>query len=500
MPHSSQGKNLLLPLAVAIVSAAFAFAASAGEVRLRTSAKVAAYFERAKRNEAVLVAFLHKMPKGGDLHTHPAGAIAAESLIELAIEKGYYFDRESKSFTPDRPAGRHFTPAGMTATFWNTAEIIEAISMRNRELGGDSGHCRFFRSFYRFGVLLPDDLPTYREVFRRAVNQGVVLLELMSVVGVGPEWAAEVERIRREVLDEFRARGECRELEVRISYPLFRGRDNLGEYRAEVERAFRAAAANPELVTGITILAPEDEWNSQRFFRDHMRIIDEAMRRSLEAHRLDPARNPPPPRCNLHAGELTMEYARYESMLDRISETIRLGHARRIGHGTSIMWEDDVYGLLKTMRDEGIAVEICPTSSDGILKVSGDRHPFRLYWDAGVPVVLATDDEGVSRTNLTLEFAKAARQFGLSYGEMKWLALNSLEYSFLPGESYFVKGDYNFPRRDADALAATSTKARLQCLLLKEFAAFEDKMERVIDDFGWQPTAEKPAARPVGVR
>jgi len=468
--------------------------AAAGEMRFQTSGKVARYFEKAKQNEATLIAFLHKMPKGGDLHTHPSGAIAAESLIEIAIDQGFHFDRDNRKFTRELPAGRHFTPEEMTATFWNTAEIIEAISTRNYEVGNESGHDRFFRTFYHFDELLPDDLPTFREVFWRAVNQGVTLLELMTTPGDGPEWAAEVERIRREVLEEFRQKGQTRELEVRISYPLYRGYDNIEAFKEEVDKAFKATAANPELVTSVTILAPEDEWYSQFFFKQQMRLIDEAVRMGLEAHRRDPMNNPPPPQFNLHAGELTTEYARYESMLDRISHTIQYGHARRIGHGTSIMWEDDVYGLLKLMRDQGVAVEICPSSSETILKVSGgDRHPFRLYWEAGVPVVLATDDEGVSRTNLTLEYAKAARWFGLSYGEIKWLAFNSIEYSFLPGESYFLKGNYNSPRPKADALTATSRKAFLQRLLLNEFAEFERKMEAVVNESGWGEA--KPAAK-----
>lgn len=234
------------------------------------------------------------------------------------------------------------------------------------------------------------------------------------------------------------------------------------------------------------MLQPEDDWTSQHYFPEQMRIIDAAVKRYAEAHAADPANNPPPPRFNLHAGELTMEYATYESMRDRISTTIALGHASRIGHGTSIMWEDDAYGLLRRMRDDRIAVEICLTSSEGILKVAGgERHPFRLYWDAGVPVVLATDDEGVSRSNLTVDFAKAATWFGLTYGEMKWLAFSSLEYAFLPGENYFVNGDFNRPRPDGYALAQCSQKVYLQRQLMNAFAEYERNMERVIDEFGW---------------
>ena len=471
--------------AAALIAVLATFACSAGEMRYRTSGKVAAYFEKAKRNESTLIAFLHKMPKGADLHNHPAGAVSTETILEAALERGLYFDRESKFFVKEKPSGPHFTPEEMRQPFWNTAEVLEAISHRNLELAGESGHKHFFKAFDRYMAALPDQLTMFREVFARAANQGILYLELMDFPGKAPDWAGEVDRVRREVLADFAARGKYPALEVRFSYPLLRISD-LDSFRAQVDEAMRVVTANPELMSGITILQPEDDWTSQRNFSGQMRIIDQAFEAYSRAHREDPIRNPPPPKLNLHAGELTMEYAAYESMLDRISKTIELGHASRIGHGTSIQWEDDVYDLLRLMRDRGIAVEICLSSSEGILKVAGgDRHPFRLYWDAGVPVVLATDDEGISRSNLTREFAKAARWFDLSYGEMKWLAFASLEYSFLPGESLFVNGDFNCPRSDAPGLLEASRKAYLQCLLLNAFSEYEADMERVIVDFGW---------------
>lgn len=216
-----------------------------------------------------------------------------------------------------------------------------------------------------------------------------------------------------------------------------------------------------------------------------MEIIREGLRDACRAYEEDPANNPPPPRLMLHAGELTIEYATYESMTDRISTVLETARASRIGHGTSIMWDDRVYDVLKYMRDHRIALEFCPTSAEGILKTAKDDHPFPLYWAANVPVVIATDDEGVARSNLTLEYAKAARWFDLSYAELKWLAFNSLEYSFLSGESYFSSGDYNVPRADAETVAKTSEKARMQADLLRRFAEFEKRMETVLDTFRW---------------
>jgi hypothetical protein len=62
------------------------------------------------------------------------------------------------------------------------------------------------------------------------------------------------------------------------------------------------------------------------------------------------------------------------------------------------------------MAREGVAVEINLTSNAVILGVKGAEHPFALYRRHGVPVVLATDDEGVLRTDLTHEYQRAVQR------------------------------------------------------------------------------------------
>jgi len=83
------------------------------------------------------------------------------------------------------------------------------------------------------------------------------------------------------------------------------------------------------------------------------------------------------------------------------------------------------------MAARHIAVEINLTSNDLILGVKGKDHPFQLYRRYAVPLVICTDDEGVSRTDLTNEYRRAVETYDLRYGDVKQLAHNSLEYSFL---------------------------------------------------------------------
>ena len=86
-------------------------------------------------------------------------------------------------------------------------------------------------------------------------------------------------------------------------------------------------------------------------------------------------------------------------------------------------------------------VEINLTSNDVILGVSLNRHSLPAYRAAGVPTALSTDDEGVSRINLTHEYARAATDFDLGYLDLKKMARTSLEHSFLPGSSLWASPD-----------------------------------------------------------
>jgi len=130
-----------------------------------------------------------------------------------------------------------------------------------------------------------------------------------------------------------------------------------------------------------------------------------------------------------------------EGLRFHIRESIERGGAERIGHGVAVMNEDDAVGLLREMAKKKVLVEICLTSNDVILGVSGDRHPLPVYMKYGVPVALATDDLGVSRSDMTHEYLRAVETYGLSYGELKKMARDSLEHSFLSGsEKAAVEG------------------------------------------------------------
>jgi adenosine deaminase len=85
-----------------------------------------------------------------------------------------------------------------------------------------------------------------------------------------------------------------------------------------------------------------------------------------------------------------------------------------------------------------------------------------MFLQHGVPVALASDDLGVSRSDHTREWVKAVQEQGLDYPTLKRLAQNSVEYAF------------------ADA----ATKARLKQELAIAFRQFEQRQASMVNARG----------------
>jgi adenosine deaminase len=195
----------------------------------------------------------------------------------------------------------------------------------------------------------------------------------------------------------------------------------------------------------------------------------------------------PRAKVTLHAGELASGLVPPDGLMFHIRESVMVARADRIGHGVDIMHETEPFELLKEMARRNVMVEICLSSNDLILGISGPRHPLATYLEYGVPVALATDDEGVSRSEISLEFLKATEDHGLGYLQLKAMARNSLQYAFIVGESLWRDGRKFLPvaqcARDVEEMKLTSNscrqflaaneKGRLQWQLEQDFNAFE---------------------------
>ncbi len=129
-----------------------------------------------------------------------------------------------------------------------------------------------------------------------------------------------------------------------------------------------------------------------------------------------------------------------------------------------------------------VMVEINLTSERRHPQLSGADHPLHAYLASHVPFALSTDDEGVSRIDLTHEYVKAADDQDLTYTELKQSTRAALEHSFLHGESLYVTPDDFAHRKTACAAAITAhstpTRACQGLLDANEKAAQQWELER----------------------
>ena len=195
----------------------------------------------------------------------------------------------------------------------------------------------------------------------------------------------------------------------------------------------------------------------------------------------------PQAHLTLHVGELAPGLVPPEGLKFHIRDSVLTARAERIGHGVDILHEDRFEKLLEDMAQRKVMVEICLSSNDTILGISGAEHPLSTYLRLGVPVALATDDEGVSRSEISREYLRAVQDQGLGYVQLKMMARNSLEYAFVAGASLWRDNRKLAPvKQCADDFAAMkltssgcrqylagSEKAKLQWQLEEDLATFE---------------------------
>ena len=202
-------------------------------------------------------------------------------------------------------------------------------------------------------------------------------------------------------------------------------------------------------------------------------------------------------KITLHVGEMNLGLVPTDDLKFHIKEAVEVGQASRIGHGVDIMWELNSDKILKEMARNQVAVEILPISNEIILGVSGKDHPFPIYFDRGVPIVLATDDAGVLRTDLSDQYVVIASNYpNIGYQDFKKFVRNSIEYSFLKGKGIWAsKGNYSRlapacsgcspgcknPDARSKAFLNNNEKAKIEWKLEGDLAAFEEKYAREMD-------------------
>jgi adenosine deaminase len=487
-----------------------------------TEARTArAFLSSSHQGPLALHAFLAQFPKGADLHVHLSGAVYAETFIRDAAEDGLCVDRAALMLAKP-PCKGTLVPASALSgdiTPSNQAlydRLIDALSMRAFvPAPGFDGHDQFFSTFDRFRGLNKTHLGEWvDEIASRSAAQDQQYLELMHTPGfshaatiahlnplkgnfaqyrqtlLAQGLRDEIDPDREEVRSGEAARRQLEhcgtpqavpacQVEIRYIYQVLRGfapEQVFAQTLLGFETVQASMNAHEPGFVGINFVMPEDGLISMRDYTLQMQMLDYLHSVYPHVH------------ISLHAGELAPGLVPPEGLRFHIRQAVDLGHAERIGHGVDVMYEDDAEALMKELAQKHIMVEINLSSNQGILGVQGDQHPFPIYRLNHVPVALSTDDEGVSRIDITHEYVRAAIDYNLTYQDLKQMARSGMEHNFLPGPSLWAAPDVfttpvdpcksqplgsSQPSGSCKSFLDGSEKAAAQWELERRFLAFE---------------------------
>jgi len=474
------------------------------------------HFDAVLGDPAALAAFLKAVPKGGDLHNHLTGAVYAETYLDWGRNDGDCVGSTSHTAVSHSQCSTTNLAMPASGSFFDA--IVAAWSMQGFVAGSENGHDHFFATFGKYGLVAGSHRDqTLADVATRAASENEYYIETMfnlakntgslaSSVSSGTVTAASLPALYTAITTNsgFAAAISSDAATVagaRTGYRTALGCNDLSppeacdvdvRFIAQVSRTGQAAQIFGQLIGAFEIAkqtdqlvaanlsSPEDDSASITNYDLHMAMLDFLHQQYATTS---------PLHVTLHAGELTATYLPPNSTANtyHIRAAVETGHAERIGHGIDLESETDPTGLLAEMAAKNVLVEVCLSSNSQILQIDGTNHPLATYLAAGVPVALATDDQGVSRSSIAGEYVRAAVDQHLTYRQLKTIARNSLEHAFLPGASLWATpftpvaactptatmaiGDP--ASTECAAYLATSARASAQWALEHRFLAFE---------------------------
>ena len=176
------------------------------------TARTSQYLESVRDNPMLLEDFLHRMPKGADLHHHLTGSVYAESYIQYAVEDGLCIDHQAGLSQPPCDAAKGQLPAAQALTnFPFRNQVIDAWSIRNYVRAGDDRSVRylFFAAFGKFDPVVNRHWgEMFAEVTQRAGLQHEIYLETMLTPDQGESlklghevgWDDDLAALRQKML------------------------------------------------------------------------------------------------------------------------------------------------------------------------------------------------------------------------------------------------------------------------------------------------------------
>lgn len=429
-------------------------------------------------NESLLNLFLTQMPKGADLHHHYSGTIYAETYLDWIKRKGWFINPcTSRILTVTKPPKlKQCDKQAMTVDqlLGDSAAYRQLLMLWSDKDFDNHYHeqvppdANFFNTFGYFGPVSDEYQSIGLNIIKqRAIAENVSYIETMlSRVGVkASQYFDETESDKLiKQLRNSRSQKAVDAILDSISEKLLNSqqfqqalsdfvstveKDHQGidddkftmRYQSYAVRVFDPlqvfldlfsgylATEQSPLFVGVNIVAPENNQTALDDYTLHMRMYNYLQRKYPSVGRA------------LHAGELTLGMVRPKDLLFHIEQARDIAKAQRIGHGIDLPYESNPIKLLEDLKQSAV-VEINLTSNEFILGVKGNAHPYKIYSEYGVPMIISTDDSGVSRNNLTNEFVLLATRYRPSYQQIKEYVYNSIRYSFLqPSEKSEIIND-----------------------------------------------------------
>ncbi len=332
-------------------------------------------------SEDSLDEFIRRLPKA-ELHLHLEGTIEPATLVELSQRVDLASGSQPMTLAEAEALYEYKDFSGFLIAF-------KAVTARLR------GPAEY-------------ELAAWRMI-EKLVAQGVTHAEVYISVGVVYYWRKEEDAADPQLfqkifagLERARERGE-REFGVTL-YWIF---DAVRHFSLdEARRVFRLAAEMrgqyPSII-GIGLGGDERVAASEPF----RELYADAAAAGL--------------RLTNHAGETTGPEA--------IWEALSIG-SERLGHALSAIRDPELLEELKLRR---IPLELNPSSNcrTGVCPALGD-HPIRAYFDRGLMVTLNSDDPAFFGSTLENEYRLMQQVHGFTRKELKQLAEQSFEASFLP--------------------------------------------------------------------
>ncbi|RVX47287.1 adenosine deaminase [Nonomuraea polychroma] len=319
------------------------------------------------------------------LHDHLDGGLRAETIVELARETGY--DRLPTN-DPDnlRQWFEEASDSGSLERYLETFDHTVGV-MQTRE------------SLVRVAAECAEDLAA----------DGVVYAEVRFAPEQHTTTGLTLDQVVEAVLEGFKQGSEGRGVRVGTLLTAMRHQARSMEI-AELAVRYRDVG-----VVGFDIAGAEAGYPPTR----HLDAFEYLQRENSH--------------FTIHAGEAFG--------LPSIWQAIQWCGADRLGHGVRII--DDITvadggtaklgRLAAYVRDKRIPLEMCPTSNlQTGAAASIAEHPIGLLRRLYFRVTVNTDNRLMSRTSLSLEFAKLAEAFGYGWDDLQWFTVNAMKSAFIP--------------------------------------------------------------------